>query len=320
MSKSKLYILSGNTITECAVLEGINIEWHRKGMPGKMTFNVFKDAALSFEEGNAVRFEYDGHKMFFGFVFTKKRKDLITITVTVYDQLRYFKNKETYVYTNKTATQVLQMIANDFSLQIGSLDNTKHIIPSRVEDDKELFTIVDNALVLTSGNTKEQYVYYDDFGKLTLKNVKDMRLDLLIDESSGEAFDYTTSIDEGTYNRIKLVRENKESGKREVFVAQSTQTINLWGILQYTENLDEGENGKSKANELLAQLNKKSRKLHINKVFGDVRVRGGSVIGVQIGLGDLNVANFMLVETVKHTFNDNDHRMDLNLVGGEFSA
>ena len=285
-----------------------------------MTFTIYKDEALSFEEGNAVRFEYDGNKMFFGFVFTKKRKDLITITVTVYDQLRYFKNKETYVYTNKTATQVLQMIANDFSLQIGSLDNTKHIIPSRVEDDKELFTIVDNALVLTSGNTKEHYVYYDDFGKLTLKNVKDMKLDLLIDESSGEAFDYTTSIDEGTYNRIKLVRENKESGKREVFVAQSTQTMNQWGILQYTEKLDEGENGKAKANELLAQLNKKSRKLHINKVFGDVRVRGGSVIGVQMGLGDLNVANFMLVETVKHTFNDNDHRMDLKLVGGEFSA
>ena len=65
---------------------------------------------------------------------------------------------------------------------------------------------------------------------------------------------------------------------------------------------------------------RKSRKLHINKVFGDPTVRGGTTLGVQMYLGDITVAHFMLVETVKHTFKESDHRMDLKLIGGDFVA
>lgn len=320
MSKSKLYILSGSSIFECAIEEGIVWETHRKNSPGKLTFNIIKDELLSFQEGDAVRFDYDGHKIFFGFVFTKKRNNNRIISVTAYDQLRYFKNKDTYVYKNKTAAKVLQMIAGDFNLKTGIVANTKHVIASRVEDNQELFTIMNNALSETTKNTGELYVLYDDYGSLNLRNVKELKLDILIDEDSGETFEYTTSIDESTYNKIKLVRENKKEGKREIFIAQDSKNINTWGVLQYTDKVDEKENGKVKADALLSLYNKKSRKLHINKVFGDVRVRGGSTIGVQMELGDLMVANFMMVETVKHTFYESDHRMDLKLIGGDFVA
>src|SRR5690606_4144925 len=124
------------------------------------------------------------------------------ITVTAYDQLRYFKNKDTYVYGNKTAAKLLKIIANDFRLKLGSVEDTKHTIASRVEDNQELFTIMDNALSITTKNTSDLYVLYDDYGSLNLRNVKDMKLDLLIDEETGETFEYTTSIDENTYNKI----------------------------------------------------------------------------------------------------------------------
>ena len=87
-----------------------------------------------------------------------------------------------------------------------------------------------------------------------------------------------------------------------------------------TDKLDEKENGKAKADGMLALYNRKSRKLHINKVFGDPTVRGGTTLGVQMYLGDITVAHFMLVETVKHTFKESDHRMDLKLIGGDFVA
>lgn len=320
MSKSKLYILSRGNIFECAIEEGIAWETQRKNTPGKLTFNVIKDETLAFYEGDVVRFEYDGKKIFFGFVFTKKRKDNRLISVTAYDQLRYFKNKDTYVYKNKTAAQVLKMLVSDFSLKFGDVSDTKHIIASRVEDNQELFTIMDNALSITTKNTGELYVLYDDYGALNLKSVKDLKTDILIDEESGETFEYTTSIDENTYNKIKLVRENKKEGKREIFIAQDGENINNWGVLQYTDKVDEGENGKAKADALLSLYNSKSRKLHINKVFGDARVRGGSTLGVQMYLGDLTVAKFMMVESVKHIFNESDHRMDLKLIGGDFVA
>lgn len=312
--------MSRGRFFECAVEEGIEWETHRKGSPGKLTFNIIKDELLGFHEGDAVRFDYDGHKIFFGFVFTKKRNNNRIISVTCYDQLRYFKNKDTYVYANKTAAQVLQMIAEDFKLQTGIVANTKHKIPSRVEDNQELFTIMDNAISETTLNMGDLYVLYDDYGKLNLRDIKMLKSDLLIDEESGESFEYTTSIDENTYNKIKLVRENKETGKREIFIAQDSSKMNEWGVLQMVDKLDEKGNGKAKADAMLKLYNQKSRKLHISKVFGDPTVRGGTTLGVQMYLGDLTVANFMMVETVKHIFKESDHRMDLKLIGGEFVA
>lgn len=312
MSRGQLY--------ECAVEEGIEWETHRKGTPGKLTFKVVKDEVLNFHEGDAVRFEYDGHKIFYGFVFTKKRTNNRVITVTCYDQLRYFKNKDTYDYSKKTAAQVLQMIAKDFKLKTGTIDNTKHIIPSMVEDNQELFTIMANALAETTLHTKSLFVLYDDFGALNLREARTLKTDLLIDESTGESFEYTTSIDENTYNKIKLIREDKKKGKREIYIAQDSSKINEWGVLQLTEKLGEKDNAKAKADGMLQLYNRKSRKLHINKVFGVPTVRGGSQVAVQLYVGDLTVANFMMVESVKHIFKESDHRMDLKLIGGDFIA
>ena len=282
--------MSSGRIFECAVEEGVEWEIHRKGTPGKLTFNIIKDEVLGFNEGDVVRFDYDGHKIFFGFVFTKKRNDNRIISVTCYDQLRYFKNKDTYVYANKTAAQVLQMVAKDFKLQTGIVANTKHVIASRVEDNQELFTIIDNALSDTLLNTGDLHVLYDDYGSLNLRNIKMLKSDLLIDIDSGESFEYTTSIDENTYNKIKLVRENKKTGKREIYIAQDSSKINEWGVLQMTDKLDEKANGKAKADGMLKLYNRKSRKLHINKVFGDPTIRGGSQVAVQLYLGDITVA------------------------------
>ncbi|KYG90393.1 hydrolase [[Bacillus] sp. KCTC 13219] len=312
--------MSRGRVFECAVEEGIVWETQRKGAPGKLTFNVMNDEALGFHEGDGVRFDYDGKKVFFGFIFTKKRSSNRMITVTAFDQLYYFKMKDTYNFKAKTAAQILQMLIADFRLKPGIIADTKYVIKSQLEDTTELFGIMDTALGRTTQNTGVLYVLYDDYGKLNLRDVKMLKLDILIDEESGETFEYTSSIADNTYNKIKLTRENKETGKREIFIAQHGENINQWGVLQYTDKVEEGENGKVKADALLALYNRKSRKLHINKVFGDVRVRGGSTVGVQMYLGDLTVANYMMVEKVKHTFYESDHRMDLHLIGGDFIA
>lgn len=73
-----------------------------------------------------------------------------------------------------------------------------------VEENQTLFDMIQNALDETLMNTKQLYVLYDDAGKLTLKNINTMKLNLLIDEETGENFSYESSIDEQTYNKIKL--------------------------------------------------------------------------------------------------------------------
>lgn len=304
------------------VVESVSIEWERQGQPGKLTADIVKTPGLSFQEGDPCRFSVDGTPIFYGFVFEKARKGSMdqVITITVYDQLYYLKNKDTYVYSNKTAAAVIRMIAEDFQLNVGALADTGYTIASRVEDNRTLFDIIQTALDETLKATSQMYVLYDDVGKLTLKNIGDMKLGLLVDNETAGDFDYKTSIASQTYDKVKLSYENKDTGKREIFVAQDGSSINQWGVLQYYEKIDSTANAKAMADALLSLYNTKTRTLKLKDVLGDVRVRAGTMLVVILGLGDMNLSSYLMVEQVKHTFSNEQHVMDLNMRGGTFVA
>lgn len=316
----ELLLYNGKQYFIPAVQEGITWDTERKGVPGKLCFTVVKDDLLDFSEGNHVRLKVDGKEVFYGFVFTKKRGKDNLISVTAYDQLRYLKNKDTIVYQGKKASELLQMIAADFRLQCGDIADTGYVIESGVEENQTLFDVIQNALDETLQATKKLYVLYDNYGKLTLKNVEDMKLDLLIDETAAQDLDYTSSIDEQTYNEIKLTYDNEESGKRDAFVAQDGENMNQWGVLQYYESLQTDTGAQAKADALLGLYNQRTRKLSVKDAFGDLRARAGSSVVVALDLGDVKVRNYMVVEKAKHTFNESLHTMDLTLIGGEFIA
>jgi len=316
----ELLIQHGNKILLPAVEEGIVWSTERKNAPGTLNFTVIKDKLLDITEGDAVRMRVDGKNVFYGFIFKKSCDKEEKIKVTAYDQLRYLKNKDTYVYTNKTASEVIKMIAADFKLNVGVIEDTGFKIASRVESNSSLFDIIENALDITLQNKGGMYVLYDDFGRLTLKSIGSMRTDILIDEETGENFDYTSSIDDNTYDRVKITYDNDETGRRDVYIAQSGENIGRWGVLQYCDTLKKGENGQAKADALLNLYNAKTRSLSITNAFGDVRVRAGSMVVVMLDLGDVKLKNLMLVEKCRHEFKETGHFMNLTLRGGEFNA
>ena len=311
----QLLIQNGNTVYEPVIQDEVTWTTERKGAAGKLEFKVVKDNIINFEEGNPVAFRVDNTNLFYGFVFKKKRDKEKIITTTAYDQLRYLKNKDTKTYVNKRADELVKMIANEYQLNVGTLENTGYAIAKKAASNQSLFDMILNALDETIRNRKEMYVLYDDYGKLCLKNLERMKVGLVIDEETGENYDYESSIDSDTYNQIKLTYDNSETGKREIYMAKDSSNIEKWGVLQYFDTIDEKTNGAVKARALLDLYNQKTRSLQIKNALGDVRVRGGSLIIVNLDLGDVKLKNFMLVEKAKHTFKNNEHFMDLTLVG-----
>lgn len=320
--KIDIAIQNGSTLYYPIVQEGINLEWDRKGTPGKLKFSVIKDDVLSFSEGDAVKLTVNGKELFYGFIFTKSRsgQSPYLINVTAYDQLRYFKNKDTYVYTNKKASDVVRMIADDFGLRTGTLEDTKHVIASRTEDNATLFDIVQNAVDETLRARTRLYVLYDDVGKITLRDVESMKLDLLLDVDTIGNYTYSSTIDNQTYNQIKISYEDTEFGKKEIFIAKDSTNINAWGLLQYTDKVESSTSGVAKAEALLKLYNEKTRSLSVSDALGDIRVRAGSSVIVKLNLGDMSIQSYLLVEKVTHKFKQDSHLMDLKLRGGTFVA
>ncbi len=305
--------------------EGIIWTTNRHGAPGELDFIVATTKKLKMAEGDAVRFTVGKTKVFFGFIFAIKRTKADAVKVVAYDQLRYLKNKDTYAYTGKTASEVIKMIASDFQLKVGKLANTGYKIPKRVESNTTLFDMIENALSLTTQNKGKMYVLYDDFGKLTLKNITDMKVGksgkyLAITEESAEDYAFESTIDKDTYNQVKLVYEDSENHSRDVYMTKNSAHINRWGVLQYYDTIQKGENGKAKADMLLKLYDAKTRSLQIKNAAGDSRVRGGSMILVQLDTGDTKISNWMLVEKAKHEYKNGLHTMTLDVRGGDINA
>ncbi|HBE9358516.1 TPA: C40 family peptidase [Clostridioides difficile] len=315
----RLVIAHWEDFYEPAVIDGVTWEIERRGTPSKLEFTIVMDDILQFCEGNSVRLYYKGTGVFYGYIFQKKRDKENHIKIVAYDQLRYFKNKDTYVYNNQTASELVKMLAKDFNLKYNVIEDTKYKI-SRIEENKTLFDMILTALDDTLREKKEMYVLYDDFGRLTLKNVASMKLDTVMNNDVIEDFDYNSSIDSDTYTKIKLVRDNEETGKRDVYIAQDSTHMRSWGILQMFDTVDKNMSEaeiKQKCDILLKLYNKKTKSLSLKNVLGDIRVRAGCLVPVFLDLGDIELQNYMLVEKVKHTFENNSHFMDLTLVDGD---
>ena len=315
----ELTIYNNNIMYYPSIIGDVTWDTERSGSPGTLKFEVYQDGKLDFEEGNEVRFIENKDKIFFGFVFTKKRSSDNTISVTAYDQLRYFKNKDTYSYSKKSTSELLKMFAKDFYLTIGDVDNTVYKM-SRVEDNTTLFDMMINSMNETLKAKKKLYVLYDDFGKLNLRNIENMIIPIMIDATSGESLEYTTSIDSKTYTKVKLVHEDSETKKRTVYVDQDIDAANQFGVLLYYETIQDETLVKQKAKAILEMYSNTSKELKVNNCFGDNRIRAGCSLYVDLTVDNVKFVGIMLVEKVTHTYSKDSHFMDLKLRGADFNS
>lgn len=324
----KLYITNKDTIYDVTQLctDSITLATQRRGSPAKLTFKVARDIVTgqttSFFEGNNVKLIIDGINMFSGYIFSKSRTKDQIITVTAYDQTRYLKNKDTYNITGKTATEVIQAIADDFKLKVGTLSDTEYRIDNRIEDNQTLWDIILNALDLTTINTDKVYIFYDDFGLLTLKSIDEMLVkDILIsDMNTLINFNFQTDIDTDTYNQIKLYRDPKEEDTnrgRKVFKVLDSLNQLKWGVLQYSESISDAYSEEKIidiANRLLELKNRVKKTLSVEDI-GDLRVRAGCSLPVVLKDIGESIDKILVVENCTHTFKNNEHTMKLELVG-----
>lgn len=321
MNKVDLRIFSAGKCYEPILVDSITWDTEMKVSSGKLSFKVLKDRFISFQEGDLVTFKLNEKNVFCGYVFTKKRSVEGIIEVLAYDQLRYFKSKDTMQLGSKnTASNVIKQLAKNYALKVGSIQETEEILEDRIEEDKTLFDIVDSALSYTKNKGGVTYVLFDDFGKLYLKSTLEMELNLCYTEAFIGDFSYSSSIDENTYNVIKVVCDGEKDKEIKAYVDKDDKTIKKWGRLQYLEKVEKPSEMKRQAALLLTQLNRKTRTLSISGAIGDLRVRAGSTIWVELNVGDLLLKQKMLVENVKHSFNESLHTMDMTLKGGEFNA
>lgn len=254
---------------------------------------------------------------FFGYVFSTEPNGN-QVSITAYDQLRYLKNNESYVLTGTTMEKLIKRIGMDFQLRLGTIEGMNYILPERVEDNKSLGDIIQRALDFTLQGTGKQFIIRDEFGYLCCRDVSKLVTNLIIsDVSLLKEYNYKESIDNTAYNSIKLYKDNKSSGKREIYVAMDSNNIKRWGKLQLFQSIDENvteAQAVEKANQLLKLYNRVEKTLTL-RCKGCIDLEPGS--GIYLEITDIPGTIFKqtaLITKIEDTYENGIHNMDLEVM------
>lgn len=298
-------------------IEKAELTTNRFDSPAQLNFTVLEKNGISIPEGSSVSLAVDGVNMFKGYVFTAEQNRDGEVQYTAYDQLRYLKANASYVFEAMTLGQIIQQIAGDFGLTCGTLADTGYAFPCLIVENESCLDVIFNALAETIYMTGKIFNFYDDNGALTLKEAKEMYSNVLIgDKSLATDFTYKRDIDSDTYNRVKLVRPNKETGKADTYLVEDTTNIGKWGLLQYYDEVDENLNSaqiEQMCTQYLQYYNRVLQTLSVDAI-GVPGLRAGMVVPIRLSAVDsLSVSRLLLAEKVTHTFEADDHTMSVEV-------
>ena len=299
----------------------VSLTWETQigDQPGKLSFKYVDDGKTYFAEGSKIAVTDDNVGMFSGFIFTRDRTNDIAIEITAYDQMRYLQNKDIMNLPIMTANQVFEKICKEQKLIYKTIHASNYKIAGRLHDNKSYYEIMQTAIDETLAKSGQWYMIRDNFGVLEFVDLKKLLTPLIIgDNSLLMSYSFKSSIDEDTFNQIKITKDNKATAKRDVYVAKNNDTINRWGTLQYYESAKEDATDaqiEAKAVQLLALKNRPTRSLSL-KCLGDKRVRAGNGIILSIDAlknEDLAENQSALVYSCSHTIEKDKHTMDLDV-------
>lgn len=282
-----------------------DISWDDKLNDGcsKLEIKYLKNDKITLKNGCLVRYINDGENIFFGKVFKWGKSNETEMSATCYDQLRYAKTKDTIVVKNKKLGGVVQQMCTKLSLKAGTIEDTGYILGTAIHDDKTWLDIIASGVSETLVAKGAKYRLADEFGSITLRNLANLKTDLILgDESLAYGYEYECSIDDETYNYIKVVSDNEKTGKRDVYFTKNDVSIKKYGLLMYFEKL-ENNVPKAQANErvklLLNLYNRETETLKLD-CLGDNRIRAG--VSFYCVISELGIAYRVICSKVTHNY------------------
>lgn len=288
------------------------------GQAGKLTVTLQQDpnGILEISCGSILRFLVDDIGVFYGYIFTMGRDATGIYQITAYDQMRYLKNKETYITSNQTASQVFERVCKDNfqDSQYKVIVPSSFIAPEYNHAGKTLYETIEYGIQQANINETKQYFVKDKFGVLQFTELSQEKTNLIIgDESLLTSYQYEISIDKETYNSVKIYRDNKKTGKREVWIEFDSSTQKQWGKLQTVIQAKEEQNEaqiKELANNYMKLYNRESQTMKLT-ALGRVELTAGS--GFTFQLSDLAINQAMWITSATHTYENDYHTMSLDV-------
>lgn len=288
------------------------------GTPGKCTFTVRDDpnGILEIANGSIITFLVDNIGIFYGYVFSMEFSEDGSNKIIAYDQIRYLKNKEIYITSGMTASQIFEQVCQDNirTSQFKVVTPSVWVPEDYVHRGTLYETIkygIDRSIINETG---KHYFIRDNYGVLEFTELAQYKTNIIIgDKSLLSSYTYNISIDKDVYNTIKVTRDNEKTGRIESWVVFDSNTQAQWGKLQTIEEADSNLNEAQiaeLANNYLKLRNKESQTMKLSAI-GVPELIAGS--GFTLEISKLKIRQDMWITTASHKYKEGYHSMELSV-------
>ena len=303
----------------------ISITQALEGQAGKCTITSSK-LNMDIPLGSRLSVKIENYGMFKGFLFSESFSDSDTTSLVFYDQLRYWQLADNMSFKGKKLHEVFTHLCKTLNLNHKAFNTTRYVLPYKVWDNTSYFNIWKDCQDINLVNTNGFHIIRDEYGVLALREIaytfnKNTKKIILGDDSASLGYSFTRSIDEDTYNYVKIINENNETKKRETHIVQDKNTIAEWGRLQLTEKSSDELNAaqlKQRAIDLLKLKNRITKKLSVtiegNLDTYTLKAGDGVIIGITSLVSAKLFGRALIISDITHRFNGSSYSIDLDLM------
>lgn len=306
------------------IAQKITVKKSVDGTAGQLTCILSKDPKQNIKNidevgnGSFIQFKVNNVGVFAGYVFKIGTDAERNYKITCYDALRYLKNTDIYTFKNgETASQIFEKICKDYDLKYKVATPISYIPTPYQFLDKSLYQIINRGLqgAIIADHTKYYYII-DDFGTIKLSEFGNEGEELSIqlgDMSMVTSFTYEKSIDNDTYNQVKLYRKNENSGNIDTWIVFNSANIAKWGVLQLFKQADDKSNEAQIKEQAQQYLELKNRETETLKIQAEGIL--GCVAGKRLRFvfNKEGINRWAWIKSSTHTFTKYEHTMDLDL-------
>ncbi len=318
MARISLILIKGTQGYDISDLV-IQLKWSgRKGSSSRTLEATLLDddghdnarAGVNVEEGHQCIFSYDGAELFRGIIMKQGQTQKKQLTFKAYDNGIYLaNNKDTFVYTNKTATDIFKDICTRFGLPYSEAAQTTYKIPELAKPKTTAFDAIADALSQEYKATGIRHYIDSQKGSLRLLTRRENVMQWVL-EVGQNIVSYSSDISiEKVKTRIKLLSDEGTvlAEKKDTALEKKI------GVMQDIDEPDETLNTaqlEELATSMLKENSTPDRNLKLT-TLGLPEVISG--LGVFVVIPALNINKTYYVDQDTHTFKDNYHSMSLVL-------
>ena len=280
-------------------------------------------ADMIIHEGSFITFGINGTNYFYGRVqsveLISNGEEGSAWCINAYNSFKLLNTVENSKREHgATASDFFQYLMDKYSyigLRGAVLEPSSIPLERNYYIGESLFNMIDDSLRLTHSKTHtEHFMIRDNLGIIEFRELSRLRTAYILgDDSFVNSYTYTANINTDTYNVIKGVRMNNETGFIDVWQVHDSLTRDRFGHKQKTiDIMDNVDNMQIDAfiSLVLEAKNRPVRSARLTAI-GINGLQAGD--GIQVRINKKSIDHFMPINTITHVYSPTEHVMDMEL-------